>query len=118
MPKPEPVDHGAIFDIEELDREVRAESSFERNGYAARTLVRTEDLRVVLIAMRAGSHIKEHEASETASIHVVKGHVRVGLSDRAADLRQGQLLVLESGLRHDVEGAADSAFILTLGWSK
>jgi quercetin dioxygenase-like cupin family protein len=118
MPKPEPVDHGAIFDVTELDQEVRAEATFERNGYAARTLVRTADLRIVFIAMSEGSHIKEHEASETASIHVVKGHVRVGLADRAADLREGQLLVLDSGLRHDVEAAADSAFLLTLGWSK
>ena len=116
MPKPASVAKGATFDLVAIDREMRVESAYERSGHTARTLARTPDLRVVLVVMRTGSRIAEHHTNETAAIHVLSGQVRVKLPSRTVELRSGQLLVLESGLRHDVEAPEDSAFVLTLGW--
>jgi quercetin dioxygenase-like cupin family protein len=73
-------------------------------------------MRVVLVVMNVGARLAEHRANETASIHALRGHVRLKLPDRTADLPAGGLLVLERGLRHDVEAVAESTFLLTLGW--
>ncbi|MFW6049763.1 MAG: cupin domain-containing protein [Myxococcota bacterium] len=116
MPKPTPVDHGATFDLPALDREMRTDPVYERSGHIARTLVRTPDLRVVFMVMAGGSRLSEHKADETAAIHVLSGRIRLALPDRRVDLPAGHLLVLEAGLRHDVEADEDSAFVLTLGW--
>jgi len=94
---------------------LQAEPRYQRDGQAARTLVRTPDLRVVLVVLRRGTRIAEHHANETVSIHTIAGHLRLHLPERVVELEAGQLLVLAPGLPHDVEASGDSAFILTLG---
>lgn len=113
---PQNVDHGVAFDLVATGRELRAERQYEQSGHAARTLVRTPDLRVVLVAMRADGRISEHHADATASIQVLSGRVRTKLPSHTVELQRGQLLVLGAGLHHDVEAAEDSTFLLTLGW--
>jgi quercetin dioxygenase-like cupin family protein len=118
MTKPVHPDHGAIFDVAILDRELRQEEAYAREGHTARTLVREPDLRVVFMAIKAGGRVAEHRAQETTSLHVLSGHVRLVLSDRAVDLSAGQLLVLGRDLPHELEAVVDSACLLTLGWNQ
>ena len=116
MTKPQPTTPGAIVDLAAVGAEMRREDAFLREGHTARTLVREPDLRIVLVVMKAGARIAEHRANDTASIHTVSGHVRLHLREKIADLPAGRLLVLERGLRHDVDAIDESAFLLTLGW--
>lgn len=118
MTKPEPTTKGALFDVAAVDAELRRDDAYLRDGHTARTLVREPDLRVVLVVMKAGARIAEHQANETASIHALTGHVRLQLPEKVADLPAGRLLVIERGVRHDVEAMAESAFLLTLGWKE
>ena len=104
------------FDLLALDSELRRHDAYLREGHTARTLVRKADLRVVLVVMQAGARMAEHRADETASVHALSGHVRLRLPEKVVELPAGRLLVIERGLRHDVEAVAESAFLLTLGW--
>lgn len=113
-----------IFDLATLEDEMRREEAYAREGHAARTLVRERDLRVVLIVMQAGSRIAEHTVNGTASIQTLAGRLRLRLprlarqrEDRIVDLPIGRLLVLEPGDEHAVEAAADSALLVTFGWT-
>jgi quercetin dioxygenase-like cupin family protein len=115
MSKPEPINQGAAFNLAAIDAEMRGEDAYQRDGHAARTLVREDDIRIILMVMRAGARIAEHRANDTASIHTLSGNVRLRLPDHDAELPAGRLLVLERGLRHAVEAVAESAFLLTLG---
>lgn len=117
MTKPVTTTHGVVLDPLAADREMREEPAYARDGHTARTLVRDRDLRIVLIVMKAGARIDEHAAEDTASVHVLSGQVRLQLPDRTVDVPAGQLLVLARGLRHAVEAARDSAFLLTIGWT-
>ena len=108
--------HESIFDLAAVDTELRREAAYRRDGHTARTLLRRPDLRIVLVVMEAGARIAEHHADQTVSVHVLRGHVRLRLPDEVADLAAGRLLVIERGLKHDVEAVAVSAFLLTLGW--
>jgi len=116
MSRPEPTDEGALFDLTAIDAEMRREDAYQREGHTARTLVREQDMRIVLVAMKAGARIGEHRANETAAIQALSGHVRLRLPDDTADVPAGWLLVLGRGIRHDVEAVAESSFLLTLGW--
>jgi quercetin dioxygenase-like cupin family protein len=107
--------HGT-FDLDAIEREMRQEESYRREGHTARTLVRAPDLRVVLVAIKGGSRIAEHHANASASVQTIAGLVRLHIQGRTVELPAGQLLILERGLKHDVEAATDSAFVLTLGW--
>jgi quercetin dioxygenase-like cupin family protein len=116
--KPQSTTHGISFDLAATDREMREEAAYERNGHTARTLTLEPDMRIVLVAMKAASRIAEHQANATVSIHALSGQLRLHLEDRVVELPAGQLLVLEPGLRHDVEAVVESAFLLTLGTVK
>lgn len=116
MTKPVTPTDGAWFDLEALAADLRQEQAYARVGHAARTLVRTSDLRVVLVVLKAGKTIAEHHASVTASVQTLTGRVTLQLPKRSADVAAGQLLVLGPELAHDVQAREDSTFLLTLGW--
>lgn len=116
MSAPQAPDQGVTYDLDVIASELRQQPSYVREGQAARTLTRTPDLRIVLVVLGAGRSISEHQAGVTASVQTLTGHVRLQLPDRSVDVPAGRLLVLGSGLPHDVQGVRDSTFLLTLGW--
>lgn len=116
MNPPLPPKDGVTFDLKSVAQELRGEEQYAREGQSARTLVRTADLRLVVIALRAGKTISEHHANVTATVQTLSGAVRLQLPDRAAEVREGQILAIGAGLPHDVHAETDSTFLLTLGW--
>jgi quercetin dioxygenase-like cupin family protein len=124
MSKPDSPEFGVAFDLAEIAREMRDEQEYRgSDGHAARTIVRAQDLRVVLIALRSGAHIAEHVARATAAIQVLSGRVRIRLprlarqhEDRFEELSPGRLLAMEGGLAHSVEAIEDTTLLVTLGW--
>jgi quercetin dioxygenase-like cupin family protein len=124
MPKPPSPESGIAYDIASVAEEMRHEGAYDhQEGHAARTLVRTQDLRVVLVVLREGARLAEHSVGATAIIQVVSGQVRLRLprvagqpEERFEALSAGRLLVLDAGLEHDLEALADSVVLLTLGW--
>lgn len=124
MPKPDSPEFGAAFDLAEIAGEMRGEAEYNHDhGHAARTIVRAHDLRVVLIAIRAGAHIAEHVAQATVAIQVLSGRVRVKLprlarqhEDRFEELSPGRLLAIEGGLAHSIEALEETALLVTFGW--
>ncbi len=88
----------------------------EGRGPSSTTLVKHADLRIVLVALRAGERMARHRTEARISVHALEGRIRLSLEGAAAELGPGQVLVLERELVHDVEALEDSAFLLTLAW--
>jgi quercetin dioxygenase-like cupin family protein len=87
-----------------------------QSGQNAKTLVKYDGLRIVLIALKAGSRIPEHRTEGQISIQTIVGHIQVRAEGRSFELRPGGLLALEQGLSHNVEAIEESAFLLTIAW--
>ena len=105
------------FDLTaELDQLHRDESWQNPTGRSSKTLVKYPDLRIVLIAMKANTRMREHTAAGRISVHSLDGHIRLHLPERVVDLPARHLLALDHCVPHDVEAAEDSAFLLTLSW--
>ena len=85
-------------------------------GQNARTLIKYEDFRVVLIALAAEARMPEHKANGRLSIQVVSGHIQLKASGRTFNLRSGGLLALDHGVSHDVYAVEESALLLTIAW--
>ena len=98
----------------EIDR-LRAETTWS-TGHNAKTLIKYDDIRLVLSTLQARSRIPEHATEGRISIHVLSGHIRVRASGRSFNLRPGGLLALDGGVPHDVEALEFSAFLLTIAW--
>ena len=113
-PHPQPMAHPYLeVDIARELQQLQSEAGWQ-SGHGAKTLVKYDDLRVVLIALKARSTIPEHHAEGQISIQSVVGHIRVRAQGRSFELRQGGLLALDHGVPHDVEAMEESAFLLTI----
>jgi len=86
------------------------------SGQNAKTLVKYDDFRVVLTALKARAHLPGHQTEGRISIHTVAGHIQVRAQGRTFELPVGSLLTLDRNLPHDVEALKESAFLLTIAW--
>jgi quercetin dioxygenase-like cupin family protein len=105
------------FDIGRELEQLHSEAGWQ-SGQNAKTLVKFDGLRIVLIALQARSRIPEHQTEGQISIQTVVGHIQVCAEGRSFELRPGGLLALDQGLPHDVEALEESAFILTIAWPR
>ncbi|HYX69472.1 MAG TPA: hypothetical protein VE825_10090 [Terriglobales bacterium] len=103
------------FDLNAEIEQLHREPAWQ-NGRNSKTLVKQPDFRVVLTVVRAGVRIAAHRATGCISVQAVRGHIRLHLPGKTADLPAGRLLALERALPHDVEAVTDSAFLLTIAW--
>lgn len=83
-------------------------------GRNARTIVKYENLRVVLTALKAHVRIPEYRTEGRISIQTIRGQILVRAEGRTFNLPAGTLLALDQELRHEVEALQDSVFLLTI----
>ena len=104
------------FDLPAEIHRLHAETSWN-TGQNARTLIKYDNFRVVLIALAAEARMPEHKADGRISIHVLSGHIQLRAAGRTFSLRSGGLLALDRGVSHDVQALEESALLLTIAWS-
>jgi quercetin dioxygenase-like cupin family protein len=115
-PHPQPMAASYLeFDLaRELDQ-LHREPAWS-SGQNAKTLVKFDDFRVVLTALKAHAGLPGHQTDGRISIQTIAGRIQVRAEGRTFDLPTGGLLVLDQGLRHDVEALEESAFLLSIAW--
>jgi len=104
-----------VFDLVGETARLHGEHAWQR-GHNAKTLVKEPDLRVVLIALRAGGRLERHQVAGQISVQTLAGCVRLHTPGEIVDLPVGRLASLERDVPHDVEALEESAFLLTIAW--
>ena len=105
------------FDLPAEIHRLKAETTWS-TGHNARTLVKYDGLRVVLIALQREARLPEHQTEGRVSVQVISGHIQVRASGRTFNLHSGALLTLDPGIRHDVTAIDESAVLLTIAWPR
>lgn len=101
----------------DLDEEIcRTRTCPMPGGHYGRTLLRTADMRIVLMVLEQGTRLTEHHVDGTSTIHTLDGRVTVSLLGSSFDLASGQVLAIERGVRHALVAIDDSAILLTIAW--
>jgi quercetin dioxygenase-like cupin family protein len=105
------------FDLPFEIARVRAESAYEREGHCARTLAKYPDLRVVLVAMKAGAKMGLHETAERMTMQIAFGQCRLWFAHgENVDLAEGGFAAVDARLAHEIECLEECAFLLTIAW--
>lgn len=94
---------------------LRTQAPWEARGHNAVTLVKHEDFRVVLMALKADARIHQHKAHGRVSIHTLSGRIRLQIGGKDVDLPAGHLLTLDRDVAHDVHALEESRVLLTVG---
>lgn len=88
----------------------------EAAGRRAETLVKDEHLRVVLVTMRDGANLAEHDAPGPITIHALRGRFSVTVAGEEHELPAGSLIAIAASVRHAVRAVEGGAFLLTMSW--
>jgi len=103
------------FDLVRELGQLHRESGWN-GGQNAKTLVKYDDFRIVLTALKARARLPEHQTKGRMSIQTIAGHILVRAEGRTFDLPTGALLALDRKVPHDVEALEESAFLITIAW--
>jgi quercetin dioxygenase-like cupin family protein len=87
-------------------------SDGDRNS---KTLLKTESLRVVLTALRAGATMENDDPDEAVAIHGLQGSLAVGMDAGEVTVAAGQLVCLAGGDPWRLTATTDSLFLLSVG---
>jgi quercetin dioxygenase-like cupin family protein len=102
------------FDISALLTQLKQESAWQTGSRNGITLLKTEGLRVVLVAMHAGTIIPVHKAEGPIAVEVVEGRLVFSATSRDVTLGKGQLLTLQPGIAHGLRAIDECAYLLTI----
>ena len=80
----------------------------------ARTLVKEGPLRITLVGVRPGGHLRPHQAPGPIAVQVLEGAIELEAEGRSWPLAAGALLVLEAGVTHAVRSSEGGFFLLTV----
>jgi quercetin dioxygenase-like cupin family protein len=87
-----------------------------RTGVFSKTLVKEQDMRVVLSMMEPGAQMKSHHADGSMSVQVLRGTVHLRAESEDHELHSGQMLTLLTSINHDLQASESSAVLFTLSW--
>jgi len=103
-----------LMDLDDFQKQIKDEKAWKEGDRNAITLFKSDGMRVVLIALHAGSEMKTHTAPGIISVQVLEGQITFHTEKQSAELSGGQMLTLHKGIPHGVLAHTESTFLLTL----
>ncbi len=105
------------LDLVSLAAELRSEPPYE-NGKNSRVLVRSQEMSLILSALKEGSELKAHHAPTTASVIVLQGELLFsthGDKPEERSLGPHQCVVFSASVEHSVKALSNCLFLITMG---
>jgi quercetin dioxygenase-like cupin family protein len=78
------------------------------------SLVRETGLRAMLLHLREGEEIPEHQNRGAITVQCLQGHVIFFAGEERVELTPGLLISLPPELRHKLSGEANSLLLVTM----
>ena len=91
------------------------ENSIRHRGRMTRVLLKSAEVRAVVVGMAQGDVWPEHKAAGRVLIRVEHGHIELRRNGGTEQFAAGMLIALEPGEPHSVRAVEDSAFLLIVG---
>jgi quercetin dioxygenase-like cupin family protein len=84
------------------------------DGTLSRTLVNTEQIKIVLFGFAEGQELSEHTASMPAVLQFISGEAAVKLGDDWVEAERGSLIHMPAGLPHAIRAKTPAVMLLLL----
>jgi quercetin dioxygenase-like cupin family protein len=110
--KPDKLDSYFLFDLPRQIQALKARSQ----SVASNTLLKTDDLRIVLLFLNKAAKMNEHHADARTSLQILSGAVHFQVGEVVQPLRAGSLITLEPSIAHAIEALEPSVLLMTMAW--
>ncbi len=104
------------FDLHAETARLRAESAYLQGDRNARTLVKADAFRLVLVAFRRGATFDEHDQRGSIAFQVLEGALTVTVDAEDARLETGEIAVVSAEHPWQAVAATDGLMLLHLAW--
>jgi quercetin dioxygenase-like cupin family protein len=105
------------IDLAAATCQLQQEGTWSGNRNAV-TLVKHQDFRLVLVALKAGARLARHGVRGSVLIQALAGRVRIAIYGQDLNLAAGQIVSLDPQLDHEVSAVDDALLLITIGWSE
>jgi quercetin dioxygenase-like cupin family protein len=78
------------------------------------TLVKTKELEVIRLVLRAGKQIPSHKVAGPITVQCLEGRVEFSAQGKGQELAAGQFLYLNANEPHALSGLTDAAVLVTI----
>jgi len=102
------------MDLNAFKKQIKEEQSWKNGDRNAITIFKNDLLRVVLVALHAGTEMKQHKTTGMLSLQVLEGQISFRTAMDTAELGLGQMIVLHADIMHSVYAHEESLILLTV----
>lgn len=85
---------------------------FDETRFLPRVIHNQPGFRLVLLNLRAGQGVPEHSTSDRVAVYALSGHVTFYENQSPADLRAGEMVMIEADAPHRLEAHEDSSLLV------
>lgn len=103
-----------LVDLNAVATALRCEPNTGQRGHRQETVFKHGNVTVALFVFDRFSHLPEHVAKGIVAMHVLKGWVKISAGDAEHELKAGQMLVVNSGVRHSLKAEEESEVLVTV----
>lgn len=103
-----------LYDLGSALQTLRSETHAAQKGHRQVTIFHRAPVAKVLFAFDSGGELADHAANGLVTIHALEGRFHVKAAEQTHELKAGNVLVLDSGVRHSVRAEKAGAMLLTV----
>ncbi len=104
----------APVDLHALATALRSEPNTGERGHRQETVFKHGNVTVALFVFDRFSHLAEHAAQGIVTMHVLKGRMKISAGAVEHELKAGQILVLDAGVRHALKAEEESEILVSV----
>jgi quercetin dioxygenase-like cupin family protein len=107
-------DYLLTFDFPAIIAKVKNEDAWKKGDRNAITLLKSSNLRIVLIALKDQAEINFHHSGNLASVQLLEGFVNFKTENNTVILKKGSLLTFHDKVEHTMIAGEESVILLTI----
>lgn len=103
------------FPLMSMAEKLMEEATSATSGRASLTLAHGDELTIVLVALKAGTTLEDHQAPAAATVIALSGNIIFTTSAEKITLGQGEAVTFTADILHAVYASEDSGFLIVIG---
>ena len=103
------------FPLMSMAEKLMEEATSATSGRASLTLAHGTEMTLVLVALKSGTTLEEHQAPVAATVITLSGNIIFTTSGEKITLEQDEAVAFTADVLHAVYASEDSAFLIVIG---